>query len=63
MGITTPGNKTVFLSGNTAISSGIASAFNRSSSSSVIKGINSASLSKTFESDNSSNIFILVSIV
>ena len=43
IGITTPGNKTVFRKGKMAISSGKASLFISSSSSGVINGINSAS--------------------
>ena len=43
IGITTPGNKTVFFKGKIGIELGKASLFNASSSSAVIRGISSAS--------------------
>ncbi len=57
IGITTPGNKTVFRIGKIGRISGISSLFIFSSSSGVINGINSASWSKACCSDKLS-IFI-----
>ena len=55
IGITTPGNKTVFLNGKIGIESGKSSFFRASSSSVVNNGINSASDSTSL-SDKLSNM-------
>jgi len=61
IGITTPGNKTVFLSGKIGKTGGTSSEFIISSSSAESNGMNSVSSSITFERCRSA-MFILLSI-
>ena len=56
--MTTPGNNTVFLSGNMDRVSGISSLLIISSSSGVINGINSESSFNILDSDKLSNVTI-----
>ena len=58
IGITTPGNSTVFLNGKIGKTSGISSLLIISSSSGVINGINSESSFRIFDRDKLSNVII-----
>ena len=63
MGITTPGNKTVFLIGSKGTTSGNFSFSRASSSSDVIRGISSASeptLSKEKSSIAEKKVFVII---